>query len=87
MGTPCPFLGICYADLGSGEPTVRSVAYDLLGNSTELSSTFNVVVYDKKFINSNQVVDLSGSTVSSSGDEVMNNGASVGQQGDNLNLK
>jgi hypothetical protein len=25
--------------------------------------------------------------VSSSGDEVMNNGASIGQQGDNLNLK
>ena len=52
-------LAFGYADLGSGQHTVRAVAYDSLGNSTEQSSTFNVVVYDKNFINSNEVVDLS----------------------------
>ena len=80
-------LAFGYADLGAGQHTVRAVAYDSLGNSTEQSSTFNVVMYDKNFINSNEVVDLSGSTVSASGDEVMINGASIGQQGYNLKLK
>jgi len=80
-------LAFGYADLGAGQHTVRAVAYDSLGNSTEQSSTFNVVIYDKNFINSNEVVDLSGSTVSASGDEVMINGASIGQQGYNLKLK
>ena len=80
-------LAFGYADLGSGQHTVRAVAYDALGNSTEQSSTFTVVVYDKNFINSNEVVDLSGSTLSASGDEIMINGASIGQQGYNLKLK
>jgi hypothetical protein len=80
-------LAFGYADLGSGQHTVRAVAYDSLGNSTEQSSTFNVVVYDKNFIDSNEVVDLSGSTLSASGDEIMINGASIGQQGYNLKLK
>ena len=80
-------LAFGYADLGSGQHTVRAVAYDLFGNSTEQSSTFNVVVYDKNFINSNEVVDLSGSTISASGDEIMINDASIGQQGYNLKLK
>ena len=80
-------LAFGYADLGVGEHTVLAVAYDSLGNSTEQSSTFTVVVYDKNFINSNEVVDLSDSSVSASGDEIMINGASIGQQDYNLKLK
>jgi len=80
-------LAFGYADLGAGQHTVRAVAYDSLGNSTEQSSTFNVVAYDKNFINSNEVVDLSGSTISASGDEIMINDASIGQRSYNLKLK
>ena len=80
-------LAFGYADLGSGQHTVRAVAYDSLGNSTEQSSTFNVVVYDQNFINSNEVVDLSGSSISASGDEIMINDASIGQRSYNLKLK
>jgi hypothetical protein len=80
-------LAFGYADLGSGQHTVRAVAYDSLGNSTEQSSTFNVVVYEQNFINSNEVVDLSSSTISASGDEIMINDASIGQRSYNLKLK
>ena len=80
-------LAFGYADIGSGQHTGRAVAYDLLGNSTEQSSTFNVVVYDQNFINSNEVVDLSSSTISASGDEIMINDASIGQRSYNLKLK
>ena len=80
-------LAFGYADLGPGQHTVKAIAYDSLGNSTEESSTFTVVVYDKNFINSNEVVDLSGSTVSASGDEIMINDAVIGQEGYNLKLK
>jgi hypothetical protein len=80
-------LAFGYADLGSGQHTVRAVAYDSLGNSTEQSSTFNVVVYEQNFINSNEVVDLSSSTISASGDEIMINDASIGQRSYSLKLK
>jgi hypothetical protein len=80
-------LAFGYADLGPGLHTVRAVAYDSLGNSTEQSSTFTVVVYDKNFINSNEVVDLSASAVVASGDEIMINDASIGQRSYNLKLK
>jgi plastocyanin len=80
-------LAFGYADLGSGEHTVRAVAFDSLGNSTEQSSTFTVVVYDENFINSNEVVDLSGSTVSASGDEITINDASIGEGNYDLKLK
>ena len=80
-------LAFGYADLGAGQHTVRAVAYDLLGNSTEQLSTFKVVAYDKNFINSNEVVDLSGATCNLLGDEIKIRGASIGQQGYNLKLK
>jgi hypothetical protein len=73
-------LAFGYADLGAGQHTVRAVAYDLLGNSTEQLSTFKVVAYDKNFINSNEVVDLSGATCNLLGDEIKIYGASIGQQ-------
>ena len=80
-------LAFAYADLGAGQHTVRAVAYDSLGNSTEQISTFTVVVYDKNFINSNEVVDLNSASLSASGDEIIINSASIGQQGYDLKLK
>ena len=80
-------LAFGYADLGAGQHTVRAVAYDLLGNSTEQLSTFKVVAYDKNFINSNEVVELGGTKCNPSGDEIWINNASIGQQRYNLKLK
>ncbi|MDG2047306.1 MAG: leucine-rich repeat domain-containing protein [Halioglobus sp.] len=80
-------LAVGYADLGSGQHTVRAVAYDLLGNSIERSSTFNVVVFDQPFIFSNEVINLTDSTVSTLGDEIIINDATIGQRAYNLKMK
>jgi hypothetical protein len=58
-----------------------------LGNSTEVTSTFNVVVFDQSFLPSSEVVDLSGSNLTPSGDEIVIEDISIGDKLYDLRLK
>ena len=64
-------LAFGYSNLGVGQHTVTARAFDMLGEYMESTATFEIVAFDKDFINKWAVVDLSPANMSVEGDEIL----------------
>jgi hypothetical protein len=80
-------LAYGYSNLGNGEHTIMARAVDLNGDFVEDTSTFTVVGFDETFIFSNEIVDVSDSTISAAGDEIFLEDVTVGEKVYDLKLK
>lgn len=63
-------LAYGYSNLLPGEHTITARAFTPLGAQKDASATFTVIAFDKVFIDANDIVNATGATVTSAGDEI-----------------
>jgi len=80
-------LAFGYSNLGFGQHTIMARAFNQSGEWADASSTFDVAVFDKNFIEEGDVVDASDAQTTASGDEIFIENILIGDQLYDLRLK
>jgi len=80
-------LAFGYSNLGFGQHSILARAFNKSGEWVDASSTFDVVAFDKKFIQEGDVVDASEAQVTTTDDEISIENIQIGDRLYDLRLK